>query len=272
MQNNIITITGYLNDFIDQNYAKFFQEIKKHSDKKIHLILPYPAFSREDDTNKYIFSMAQKFPHMLKEAGVEFVSLVDIHSKSAAQFYLDIFGEKVTFYSANKLFTDELKSIIAKPTPISIGAPDGMNKKEDLAIKRADNLTNYLTPHFNINQFYIHKQRSNTQSEIVNFQGDITSRTCILIDDIIDTGTSMINAVNKLKEQGAKNIICCATHGVLVANSLEKLLQQKLVAQVILTDTIKSKKILNAEKYKKLTILPIKNLIDEIEKDFQQKN
>jgi len=97
-------------------------------------------------------------------------------------------------------------------------------------------------------------------SQIMNVIGEVKGKDAIILDDMVDTGGTTIQAVSALKEKGAKNVIAACTHAVLSGNAVEKV-NNSVLEELIVTNTIPldSKK----EECKKLTVLSIATLIGE---------
>ena len=97
-------------------------------------------------------------------------------------------------------------------------------------------------------------------SQIMNVIGEVKGKDTIILDDMVDTGGTTIQAVSALKEKGAKNVIAACTHAVLSGNAVEKV-NNSVLEELIVTNTIPldSKK----EQCKKLTVLSIATLIGE---------
>jgi ribose-phosphate pyrophosphokinase len=84
----------------------------------------------------------------------------------------------------------------------------------------------------------IDKRRSEDgTAEVMNVVGDVSGRTCILQDDIIDTAGTIVKAANALKANGAERVFACAVHGVLSGPAIDRL-EQAPIDQVIITNTI----------------------------------
>ncbi|MDX2095738.1 MAG: phosphoribosyltransferase family protein [Alphaproteobacteria bacterium] len=91
----------------------------------------------------------------------------------------------------------------------------------------------------------IHTAVSDTK--ITHFAGDVVGKNCIIVDDMIDRGSTMINAAKELKARGAKSVTAYATHGILSGSALEKLLTAEpdsmnnpAIDHLVMTDTIPS--------------------------------
>ena len=92
------------------------------------------------------------------------------------------------------------------------------------------------------------------KSQVMNIIGDVKNKTCIIVDDIIDSGGTIVNAVQELKKNGALDVYVFITHGVLSGTAIEKIKKSK-IKKLIITDTIdNSKRIKNNSKIEVLSI------------------
>ena len=98
------------------------------------------------------------------------------------------------------------------------------------------------------------------KSQVMNIIGNVKGKNCLLVDDIIDSGGTIVNAAKALKEKGAKDVYVYVTHGVLSGNAVKQINNSK-IKKLILTDTIdNSNKI---KKSSKIVVLSISNLMAE---------
>ena len=98
------------------------------------------------------------------------------------------------------------------------------------------------------------------RSEVMNVIGNVNNKTCIIVDDIIDSGGTIVNAAKILKKKGAKDVHVYVSHGVLSGDAVEKIKKSE-IKNLVITDTID-----NSEKVKKtknIEILSISNLVGE---------
>ena len=98
------------------------------------------------------------------------------------------------------------------------------------------------------------------QSEVMNVIGDVKNQTCIMVDDIIDSGGTIINAAKALKARGAKEVYVYITHGVLSGDAVKKI-KNSVIKNLVITDTI-----YNSEKtknVKNIEVLSISSLMGE---------
>ena len=106
----------------------------------------------------------------------------------------------------------------------------------------------------------IHKRRDPSipnQVKVHELVGEVEGRTCVLVDDMIDTGGTIVQAANALFENGAKDVIVASTHGLLSGPAVERL-RDSAIAEVIVTDTLP---ISDEKRFDKLTVLSIAPLI-----------
>ena len=98
------------------------------------------------------------------------------------------------------------------------------------------------------------------QSKVMNVIGDVKDKTCIIVDDIIDSGGTIVNAAKALKDRGAKEVYVYITHGVLTGEAIDKI-KKSVIKKLVITDTIDNQdKIKNA---KNIEVLPISTLMGE---------
>ena len=98
------------------------------------------------------------------------------------------------------------------------------------------------------------------QSEVMNVIGNVKDKTCIIVDDIIDSGGTIINAAKALKNRGAKNVYVYITHGVLTGEAVDKI-KKSVIKNLVITDTIDNQE--KIKKAKNIELLPISSLMGE---------
>ena len=113
----------------------------------------------------------------------------------------------------------------------------------------------------NIDLAIIDKRRPKPgKSEVMNVIGKVDNKTCIIVDDIIDSGGTIVNAAKALKNNGAKDVHVYCSHGVLSGNAVEKIKNSK-VKNLVITDTIDN--VSKVKKAKNIEILTISHLVGE---------
>jgi len=205
-------------------------------------------------------------------------------------------GDGAVFTSTNSILVSHLKTIFnsqAEIFSIRIGAPDGANKPKDSGMQRAREASEALIGyHDEAAMFKIAKERiSSTKTRVIPEQSsaEVEGKICVLVDDIISSGSTQLQAARYLREKGASKIIAYAAHGVLINDSLRHLLEDEVIDEYWVTDTVpgvveKWERLkqelaqevqdgkLDGEKYTrmitKFTILPIANaVVDLVAKD-----
>ena len=94
----------------------------------------------------------------------------------------------------------------------------------------------------------------------MNVIGDVTGKTCVIVDDIIDSGGTIVNASKELKNRGAKEVFVYITHGVLSGKAV-KMIQASSIKNLVITDTIDNSDKIKATK--NIEVLPISSLMGE---------
>ena len=195
---------------------------KLYGASEITAILPYKSFDRQDRLfkNRFTSMTADLYPKLLQTSGVDNVVTITPHSQDSIKLYRDVFGDKFTALTVTQLFAAHIRTTLSANTlTLRIGAPDGANKPADEGQSRARDLTASV---FNTvaanNDAMFHIAKIHTQvseTKITHFDGDVVGKDCVIIDDMIDGGSTMKNAAKVLKAQGAKSVTCYATHGIL---------------------------------------------------------
>jgi len=195
--------------------------LKKEGAKKISAILPYLAYTRQDRKEAKKSLAMDWFAKTFKISGVSEIITLDIHSQLAQK----LFDMPLISLSPAKIFADEIKKISF--IDATIIAPD------EGAINRCQDVKKYLGIKEPISYF---KKKRNGQKISSVFKGK-AKRRVILIDDILDTGGTLIVACKELKKLGVHEIIIMVTHG-LFTNDNWKELWDLGVKKIYTTDSL----------------------------------
>jgi ribose-phosphate pyrophosphokinase len=264
------------------------ETLKTYGAAHIHMIIPFAPFARQDRAfdKRFVSIAADTFPKHLKTAGVDYITTFDTHSVASENFYKKTFGDDcVNIMSArdlihttvNSLTTqhDIIKHDIIKHSIIKYGGPDGGDKPDDMAQTKARYMTRQTygeNCNIDDHMFFITKQHEGiNKTKILSLKGDVKDVTAIIIDDMTDTGGTLVNAANSLKKQGAKRVIAAFTHAIVSGQSLHNLTsdtidgQKNPIDHLIATDSIitlyaKTKK-LTQQQQERITIIPTAPLI-----------
>jgi len=196
---------------------------RRSSASRITAVIPYYGYARQDRKDKPRVPISAKLvANLLSAAGANRVLCMDLH-KAQIQGFFDI---PVDHLFAAPVIIEFLQRVDSPN--LTIVSPDaGGAERARAYAKRLD-----------AELAIIDKRRSEDGStEVMNVIGDVTGRTCILQDDIIDTAGTIVKAASALKANGAARVLACAVHGVLSGHAIERL-EAAPIDQVIITNTI----------------------------------
>ncbi len=222
---------------------------KRYGADKVVAVVPFAAFMRQDRPfkNRFTSVAADMWANVLKTAGVDQIATMTPHSKGAMEKFEAVFGDNFIPVSAAEIFAADIKKrFTADIALLSIGAPDGADKKEDEGQNRARELSRAVFGHANDDaMFRISKSHTGvSDTKIETFDGDVKGKDCVIVDDMIDGGSTMINAASLLKAKGATSVTCYATHGIFSGAAIEKLLSAKhdgmhnAIDKLVISDSI----------------------------------
>jgi ribose-phosphate pyrophosphokinase len=220
--------------------------LRRASARRISVIMPYYGYARQDKKHRGREPIsARLMADLLKTAGADRIMTVDLHTSQIQGF----FDGPVDHLFAIKILAEHVQSRHDR-NEITIVSPDSGR------VRVAERWTDILGSPLAI----IHKRRDpDVPNEVKMFEvvGEVKGRICVLVDDMIDTGGTIVKAAETLFENGAKDVIVTATHGILSGKAAEKL-QGSRISEVVVTDTLP---IVPESRFNKLTILPIAPMI-----------
>ncbi|MDD3124140.1 MAG: ribose-phosphate pyrophosphokinase [Acholeplasmataceae bacterium] len=219
--------------------------LKRASAREINIIMPYYGYSRQDRKAKARQPISAKLvADLLQTAGSTRVLCMDLHAAQIQGFFnipIDNFRSLpiIAEYIKNKNLSD-----------IVVVSPDHGG------VARARSLADVLGAPIAI----IDKTRPEPNvAEVMNIIGSVKNKTCIIIDDMIDTAGSITAAAYALKAAGAINLIACCTHPLLSGKAVE-LLKKAPISEVICTDTVE---LTEDKKFDKLVQLSVAKLLGQ---------
>lgn len=220
--------------------------LRRASARRITVIMPYYGYARQDKKHRGREPIsARLMADLLKTAGADRIMTVDLHTSQIQGF----FDGPVDHLFAIKILAEHVQSKYDRHE-ITIVSPDSGR------VRVAERWTDILGSPLAI----IHKRRDpDVPNEVKMFEvvGEVKGRVCVLVDDMIDTGGTIVKAAETLFEYGAKEVIVTATHGILSGKAAEKM-QGSRISEVVVTDTLP---IVSESRFNKLTILPIAPMI-----------
>ena len=230
--------------------------LKRSSAKNITAVIPYFGYARQDRKVVPRTSISAKLvSNLITKAGADRVVTVDLHAGQIQGFF-DI---PVDNLFATPIFARHVKKKIKSKKIICV-APDVGGTERARALGKL----------LNAGLAIVDKRRPKPgKSQVMNVIGDVKDQTCIIVDDIIDSGGTIINAAKALKERGAKEVYVYVTHGVLSGDAVKKI-KNSVIKNLVITDTIN-----NGEKtknVKNIEVLPISGLMGEAIKRISNSN
>jgi ribose-phosphate pyrophosphokinase len=214
---------------------------KRASAHTVNIIVPYYGYARQERKSAPREPISAKMvADVLTTVGANRVITIDLHA-SAIQGFFNI---PVDHLTALDLISEYLRSKnISNPVIVS---PDAGRAS------MAEKLANHLDSPFAI---MIKKRPAHNESVITHVIGDVEGRTPIIIEDLIDTGTTIVKVVEGLKERGAQDAYVCATHGLFSGPALERL-DHPNIKEVVVTDSIALQE-RHSDRFKVLSVAPM---------------
>ena len=221
--------------------------LKRSSAKNITAVIPYFGYARQDRKVVPRTSISAKLvSNLITKAGADRIVTIDLHSGQIQGFF-DI---PVDNLFATPIFARHIKKKLKTKNLICV-APDVGGTARARALGKM----------LHVELAIVDKRRpAPGKSEVMNVIGNVKGKTCILVDDIIDSGGTIVNAAAALKKRGAKDVHVYVTHGVLSGNAIDKI-KKSNIKNLVITDTIdNSNKVKNT---KNIEVLTISNLVGE---------
>jgi ribose-phosphate pyrophosphokinase len=230
---------------------------RRASAHRITLVLPYYGYARQDKKVKPREPVtARLVADLITTSGADRILCVDLHAKQIQGF-----------------FQIPLDHLYAGPLIGTHFAEQGLINHDTVVVSpdvggvgRARGLAEMLHAPLAI----IAKRRPEpNQVEIMEIIGDVRGKTCVMVDDMIDTGGSIVSGACALMDRGARRVVACCTHGVLSPPALERI-ENSPIQQLVVTDTIprSAEKLASSSKINVISVAPLlANAIHRIHHD-----
>ena len=216
--------------------------LRRSSAGRVTAVLPYYGYARQDRRvrSARVPISAKVVADMLQSAGVDRVLTVDLHADQIQGFFNipmdNIYGSPILLDDIEKQNYEDL--IVVSPDVGGVVRARAIAKQlddADLAI--------------------IDKRRPQAnEAQVMHIIGDVTGRTCVLVDDMVDTAGTLCKAAAALKEFGAKKVVAYCTHPVLSGPAIENVRNSEL-DELVVTDTIPlTKEAANCGRIRQLTL------------------
>jgi ribose-phosphate pyrophosphokinase len=221
---------------------------RRASASRITVVMPYYGYARQDKKVKPREPItARVIADIIQMCGANRVVAIDLHAEQIQGFF-NIPVDHL--YGGPILGRYFVKQGLREDPDVVVVSPDVAG------VARAKSLAEMLRCTFVV----IAKRRpAPNKVEVVEIVGDFVGKKCVIIDDMIDTGGSIVSGAQALMDRGAREVIACCTHPVFSGGASERL-QESCLSQVVSLDTIP---IGSEKRFEKLTVLPSAPLIGD---------
>jgi len=220
--------------------------LRRASARRITAVIPYFGYARQDRKDQPRVPITAKLvANLLTVAGANRILTLDLHAGQIQGFF-DIPLDHL--YAVN-VFIEYFKKLKIKNDLVIVSPDVGGIKMARAYAKR-----------FKASLAIVDKRRNSPDStEVMHLLGEVKGKTAILVDDLIATGSSLVEAAKVLKEKGAKKIYACVTHGVLSGNAVKKL-ENSFIDFLAITDSIP---LLPQKRSKRIKVVSVAGLFAE---------
>jgi len=222
--------------------------LTRASAKRITAVIPYFGYARQDrKTGGRTPISAKLVANLITRAGAHRVLTMDLHAGQIQGFF-DIPTDNLV---AIPFMARDIKDNYEKSNEIMVVSPDvgGVVRARALADRLGGDLA------------IVDKRRPRAgESEVMNIIGDVEGRNCILFDDIVDSGGTLVNAAKALIDRGAQSVSAYISHGVLSGEAINRV-DSSVLRELVITDSIEVPE--NIRNHPKIRIVSVAPLIGE---------
>src|SRR5437660_4722915 len=200
--------------------------LRRASARRITAVIPYYGYARQDrKTGSRTPISAKLVANLITGAGADRVMTLDLHAAQIQGFFDiptdNLYASPVMVRDIRERF-DLKRVMVVSPDVGGVVRARGLAKRIDAPLAIID------------------KRRERAgESEVMNVIGEVDGRTCILVDDIVDSGGTLVNAADALIEKGAKEVYAYITHGVLSGGAVARITASQL-KELVITDSIQA--------------------------------
>ena len=220
-----------IQDPVNENFMELeivLDALHRASAHTINVVVPYLAYSRSDTKTRSREPITAKLvANLLQLTGMDRLITVDLHASQIQGFYnipvdhlhaIPLLGQ---YFLDNGIATKEDDDIV-------VVSPDHSGAK----------LARNFGQYFNAPIAIVDQRGARYDTEVHNIIGDVKDKKCIIVDDLVDTGSRISSSTNSVLAAGAKKVYVAATHALLSKNAIE-VLNELPIEQIVVTDTIK---------------------------------
>ena len=218
--------------------------LKRASASRITVVIPYYGYARQDRKDRPRVAISSKLvADLLTTAGANRALLVDLHAAQIQGF----FNIPVDHLFASPVLVGYFSNL--NLPNLTVVSPDAGG------VERA----RFFAKKLDVPLAIVDKRRTEMNvTEVMNVIGDVRGRTCLILDDIIDTGGTLVKTVDALLAQGASKVYACASHPVLSGPAIERIVASRLT-ELVVTNTIPLRE--DAKQVEKIKVLSIAGLL-----------
>lgn len=218
--------------------------LRRASAGRVTAVIPYYGYARQDRKAKARDPITAKLvANLITAAGADRVLTMDLHA-AQIQGYFDI---PLDHLQGGKILADYFNT--KNIEDLVVVSPDLGS------VTRSRKFANDLNGDVPIAIIDKRRPKANV-CEVMNIIGEVEGKNVILLDDMIDTAGTIVNAANALKEFGAKDVYACCTHGVLSGPAFERI-NNSAIEELVMLNTIKLPENIDKKKFKSISVAPI---------------
>ena len=241
-----VFIVQSTSDPADENLMELLimiDALRRSSAQRITAVLPYFGYARQDRKDQPRVPITAKLvANLLTTAGADRILTIDLHAGQIQGFF-DI---PLDHLFAVKIFMDYRKKTKLKGEMVVVSPDVGGIKTARAYAKR-----------FECGLAIVDKRRiDDKKAEVMHIMGDVKGKTAVIVDDMVATAGSLVEAVDAIKKKGALEVYAAITHPVLCGPAIERIKKSKL-KELIVTDTIPMGKEKALDKIKVLSVAPL---------------
>jgi ribose-phosphate pyrophosphokinase len=232
---------------VDQHLVELLvmiDALKRASAARITVVVPYYGYARQDRKDRPRVAISAKLiADLLTTAGANRALFVDLHAAQIQGF----FNIPVDHLYASPVLVSHFRELNLPNLMVISPDPGGVERARFFAQKMGAPLA------------IVDKRRTDMNvAEVMNVVGDVKGKTCLIIDDIIDTAGTLVKTVDALLDAGATSVHACASHAVLSGPAVDRIANSRL-EQLVVTDTIPLRE--SAQRLSKIKVLSIAGLL-----------
>jgi ribose-phosphate pyrophosphokinase len=216
--------------------------LRRASASRVTAVIPYYGYAKQEKKTSGREPISAKLvANLIRTAGADRVLTMDLHAPAIEGFF-DI---PVDHLQAAQMLSDYIRDL-GLPNPVVVSPDAG-------GVGRANRFRERIGAGLAI----IAKQRPEPDiAEVLEMVGEVEGKTAIIVDDMISTGGTLVEAAHALLERGARKVYACATHGIFAADALE-IIQRSDLVETIVTNTIPQPEVAAKARVRMISVAPL---------------